>query len=96
MNDVIVLVDMDDVMCNFVESLCNWLNKEYVTNVTVNDITEWELKKFFPGLSIDDIFNPTHTEDFWKTVTPIDGSQETIRKLMHEGYKVYICTSILI
>lgn len=93
MNEVIVLVDMDDVMCNFVEALCNWLNKEHGTSVVVDDITEWELRKFFPGLSIDEIFNPTHTEEFWKTVTPIEGAPETIRKLIHEGFKVYICTS---
>lgn len=94
MRKIVVLVDMDDVMCNFVESLCSWLNKEYQTNVTKQDITEWDLRKFFPTLSVDEIFDPTHTDDFWKTVAPIDGSQEFIRKLMkNDAYDVYICTS---
>ena len=93
MDNIIVLIDMDDVMCEFVEALCKCLNNKYHTNVSPYEITGWGLPEYFPSLTVDEIFNPTHTAEFWSTVRPMNGAPEKIKLLMDEGFKIYVCTS---
>ena len=66
----VLLVDMDDVIENLCPCWCRWLNEHYGTNVSAEEIVDWDINKFFPELTREQIFEPLFKEEFWKTVTP--------------------------
>ena len=92
-NNITILIDMDDVLCSFMKALCECLDKIYHTNVFIDDVRDWRLTKAFPSLTEEEIFAPTHTEDFWNTVQPKDEAVKYTKMLIDEGYNVYICTA---
>ena len=92
-NSLVVLIDLDDVMCEFVDGLCRWLHSKHNTNVLATDIKGWNLKQYFPTLSEDDIWEPTHTREFWDTVNVKEGAVKYIKALIDDGHQVYICTA---
>ena len=93
MKKLTILVDMDDTMENFCVVWVNKLNKKYGTCVHIDDIKEWDIHKFFPELSKDEIFSPLFCEDFWKEVRPLDGAVQYIEKLINDGHKIIVVTA---
>ena len=93
MKDITVLIDADDVLWDLLGPWCAWLNEKHGTNVRAEDIEDWDISLYFPSLSREEIFAPSLEEDFWKTVQPKEGAVEYVRKLIDDGFKVYICTA---
>lgn len=91
--DTIVLIDMDDTIEYLLKSWCSWLNEKYGTNMQDKDITEWHMTSFFPSLTTEQVLEPLHLESFWKTVKPMPDAIEYVKKLVDDGFQVYICTS---
>ena len=90
---ITVLIDVDDTIENLCEEWCNYLNRKYGTMVTYKDVTEWDMRKFFPNLTKEQVFEPLHNEEFWDLVKPKDGAVEYLKRLIDDGFKVYLCTS---
>lgn len=90
---MIILVDMDDTIEDLLGSWCNWLNNNYGTSVEPESINQWEVKKFFPQLTVEEVFSPFDDKEFWKTVKPKSGSIKYLKKLIKEGNEVYIVTA---
>lgn len=88
-----ILVDVDNVLEDLVAAWVEALNKKYDRNVSPNDIIEWDITKFFPDLSRNQIFSPLHTKELWESLTPIPGAEEYLEKLVHDGHKVILLTS---
>ena len=91
--DITILVDIDDTIENLCEEWCNLLNRQYGTSVTYLDVTEWDISKFFPSLTREQVFEPIYNEELWQYVKPKPGAVEYIKKLMDDGFTVYLCTS---
>jgi len=90
--DFIIGIDMDDTLENLNESWTNWLNKKYNLSVNPEEICDWEMKKFFPTLTDEQLYGPLYDPEFWETVRPKDGAQEYLKKLINMGFTVYIVT----
>lgn len=88
-----ILIDMDDVLEELTEPWCNALNESFGTSVKPTDITEWDMKKFFPTLSSDQIYSPLHKESFWETVRARYDAIIYLPKLMSDGHELYVVTS---
>lgn len=88
-----ILIDMDDTIENLCEAWVEWLNSKYGLDVKVTDITEWDMTKFFPSLTPDEIYEPLKNDEFWCTVQPKADAQKYIKRLQDDGYKVLICTT---
>lgn len=88
-----ILVDMDDTATWLLPVWVNWLNHKHNLNVDWHDIKEWDMSKFFPNLTKEQVFEPLHNEEFWDLVKPKDGAVEYLKKLIDDGFKVYLCTS---
>lgn len=88
-----ILVDVDDVIENLCPCWCHWLNENYGTNVSAEDIIGWDISKFFPELTHEQIFEPLLTEGFWKTVTPKLDAIKYLNLLYEEGYRIFLCTA---
>lgn len=94
MNEKIkILVDIDDTMANLSKAWCQELNRLYGTNVAPSDIKSWNLAKYFPEIPEEKVYLPLHSNSFWATVEPLPDASKYIKKLIDEGFDVYICTA---
>lgn len=91
--DFVILLDMDDVLVNLKKHWVDWLNTKYDLNVNHLDITAWGLKTFFPSLTDEEIWSPLFETEFWSSVTPKDGAIHCVKKLIDEGFQVYVVTA---
>ena len=92
-SSIVILIDIDDTVEDLLSAWCNWLNEKYKTTVDINDITEWDMCKFFPSLTKEQVFEPLHQNYFWKTVEPKHDAMTYVSKLFNEGYNIFFCTS---
>lgn len=88
-----ILVDMDDVLINFLETWVDELNREYGTSVKYDDITEWNMAKFFSELSRKQLYDVLSKESFWEKTSPKDKAVEYLKKLIDDGHQIYVCTA---
>lgn len=89
-----IAVDMDDVIENLLEAWLNWLNTTYKTSVRLNDVDDWELEKFYPALTKEQIYEPLSKEEFWTTVKPKQDAITYLKKLRTEECQdIYIVTN---
>ena len=93
MNGTTILIDIDDTIEYLCKTWVDWLNIKYHSNVKYEDITEWDIRSFFPTLSKEEVFYPIHQSWFWKLVKPMPGAIKYIKKLIEDGFQVYLCTS---
>lgn len=91
--DFVILVDMDDVLECLVEAWVARLNEKYSRNVKPEDVVEWNICTYFPGLTKEQVHSPLFEDDFWKSVKPKDGAIENVSKLHSEGFPIYVVTS---
>lgn len=90
---MVILVDLDNVLINTGEAWVEILNERHGTTVKYDDISEWDMTKFFPSLTRDEVYMPLSDGSVLSRVSPIPGSRETIERLMFEGDDVYVLTS---
>lgn len=89
-----ILVDMDNVLENMGEAWVERINARYGTDVKYDNISDWDIAKFFPTLTREMVFSPLSESDFWENnVKPIDGAVETLKRLIGEGNDVYVVTA---
>ena len=55
-SDIVVLLDMDDTIVGLCEAWCKRLNDTHGTSTKIDDITEWDISKFFPTLTREQVF----------------------------------------
>ena len=91
--EFVILVDMDDVLECLIEAWVARLNEKYNRNVSPENVVEWDVCVYFPGLTKEQVHSPLFEDDFWKSVKPKDGAMEYVSKLHSEGFSIYIVTS---
>lgn len=92
-SDITILIDIDDTLIELLPAWCKWLNELYDFNVKLEEVTNWDISKFFPTLTPEEVFEPLYTDYFWKTVKPKDESVKYVKQLIDDGFNVYLCTS---
>lgn len=90
---ITLLVDMDDTIENLLPAWTEWLNKKHGTSVKADDITGWDVQKFFPSLTKDEVYAPLYEDEFWGTVQPKEDAVHHLAHLNKLGFKLYICTN---
>lgn len=91
--DIKILIDIDDVIEKLLPAWVEWLNRKYNFTVDYNAIDDWNISKFFPDLTREQVFEPLHKRIFWWTVKPRKDAMVYIKKLFDEGYDLYLCTA---
>ena len=92
-SEFVILVDMDDVLENLIEAWVNRLNEKYNRNVKVEDVQEWDICKYFPGLEKSQVHSPLFEDNFWSSVQPKRDAMLFLEKLHNEGFSIFIVTS---
>ena len=88
-----ICIDMDDTIEYLLPAWLRWLNNKHNLNVSIDDITGWDMRPFFPSLTLDQICEPLNIPEFWDTVKPMSDAIKYIEMLINDGHKVYICTA---
>lgn len=88
-----ILVDMDNVLENLGDVWVDELNKRHGFTMTHDDITEWNMEKFYPTLSRTKVFAPLHDEAIWRRVEPLPGAQDSVSKLQRDGHEIIVVTA---
>lgn len=93
MKNITILIDIDDTLIELLPAWCKWLNDLYGLNVKPDEVTDWDGARFFPTLTKEQVFEPLHTDYFWKTVEPKDEAVKYVKQLIDDGFNVYLCTT---
>lgn len=88
-----IVVDIDDVLNELCKCWVETLNERYNCFVRHEDITDWNIKRFFPELTEQEVYGVLLDENFWKTVTPKQDAMQYMMKLYQDEYDIYLCTS---
>lgn len=91
--DITILVDIDDTIENLLQAWICWLNAQYDQHVNWWEVNDWDISKFYPGLTKAQVFEPLHQETFWYRVLPKYDATVYLRRLFDEGFDIYLCTS---
>ena len=94
-SDITILIDIDDTIEDLLAAWCKWLNDLYGLNVKPDEVTDWDVARFFPTLTKEQVFEPLHTDHFWKTVEPKDEAVKYVKQLIDDGFNVYLCTTLM-
>ena len=88
-----ILIDMDDTIEYLLADWLKWLNERYDTNVTEEDIHDYDITKAFPSLEPAEVYAPLQFHDLWANIKPIPGARYAIERMQNDGHEVYIVTS---
>ena len=88
-----ILVDMDDTMEQLLQAWVAGVNARYGTHAAYGDVTDWDVSKTFPGLTREQVYAIPMEPGFWRTVQPVPGAAETLRRLQEKGHDVYVVTA---
>jgi 5'(3')-deoxyribonucleotidase len=90
---VIIGLDFDGTINCMLDTWLEWLNRKHSMHISVEDIKEWELAKYYPTLTKTELFEPLNTPEFWDEVKFQKDAVEVIEKLIQDGHEIYIITS---
>jgi 5'(3')-deoxyribonucleotidase len=91
--DVTVLIDVDDTLIDLLPAWVDWLNEHHGLNVDYESITEWDMMKFFPTLTKEQVFAPLGDMLFWSGVKPKNGAERYLKMIIKQGFDCYLCSA---
>ncbi len=89
---MIIIYDLDDVLCECVEGICAWYNETYPEHPAVTPATfrGWDMSRFTPiGAEIYTYFDT----NFYLTTRPTVGAAGLLRATKEAGHTNVIATS---
>ena len=93
MKKLTILVDADGVLENFSDAWVAHLNKKYGTDVSPDDVREWDMTKVFSMLTPEQVLSTELDAELYENLQPIPGGPETIRRLLSDGHEIFVVTN---
>lgn len=93
MRSLTLLIDMDDVMWDLVGVWVDELNRRFGTSVAFEDITDWNIARFFPELTSDELFAPLYDPAMWTKLQPMQNAPEIMERLINDGHRLRSVTA---
>ena len=84
---------MDDTIEHLLKAWVDGVNKKYGCSVSCEEIRSWDVSAAFPGLTREQVYDIPMQPGFWKTVDPIDGASDALKRLINAGHEVFIVTA---
>lgn len=91
MNKPVIIIDMDDTIAETTSTWQARLKEKYGVD-PVKEITEYNMKKFYPTLTDDQVYGIIREPDFFRILPPIEGAQEAIQDFISRGWDVRLGT----
>lgn len=90
---MVILTDVDETIEELLVPWTTYLNAAYGTNVTKDDIREWDMAKAYPTLTSEQLYEPLKMRELWESVEEIPNAGYYMQKLMSEGDEIILVTS---
>ena len=90
---LVILTDADNVMENLTHEMFLLIDELYGTDVTYDDLRDWDLTTAFPTLTREQVYGTELNETLYDRVKPIDGAQTVLKRLIDAGHEVYVVTN---
>lgn len=91
-NKPVLAVDQDDVLAILLEAWLEAYNKDFGDNLTVQDITSWQISKIVKPEAKHQIFDYLDIPEFMEGLRLKPGSQEYLKKLS-EHFEIFVVTA---
>jgi 5'(3')-deoxyribonucleotidase len=89
-----LLIDQDQVICDWVGRILEWYNEDKKTSFTKADITSWDVKMNLGEHSEDFLRSCMRYPEFYRDLEPVEGAIYGMRRLIDLGHDVVIATAI--
>lgn len=88
---MIIGIDMDDTLYDFVSLVLDRYNNEYNDNVTVDDIKEWDIHQFLKP-ECKNVFSFVD-DGLFENITIEEDAKEFVERLFTKKHEVYFVTA---
>lgn len=92
---MVIVCDVDNVICNLQEIVVNLFNERYGTNYTLDNFTDYDVMNVLPTDEAIAMINIYGESGLYNKVKPLIGAQDALQKLIHEGHQVYLVTDAI-
>ena len=92
---MVIACDIDNVLNNLQEAVTKLFNERYNTCYTLNDFHDYDVANVLPvkeAIAMKEMFGEHGIYDY---VKPLAGAQESLQKLVNDGYQIYLVTDAL-
>ncbi len=79
-----IIMDLDEVVVQFIQPLINEYNRRYSSDITIEDITQWSLPA--------DMCSIFHEVNFFARLIPFPGAIQGIKLLKVQGHEVILAS----
>ena len=86
-------VDCDNVINNLAESIIDVYNKDYNDNLSIADITTYNMRQFFKNVSPDKFCDYFMDKRVWDNIKVLENCVATLKKYHDLGCEIYIVTA---
>lgn len=93
MKRLTILVDADDVIDDLLPAWLAVLNRMSGQSLEPEDITDWNIQKFYPTLPADTVYAVPSGPEFWDLVGAVPGAEDGLKALLDAGHQVRIVTA---
>lgn len=88
-----ILVDIDDVCNNLMETTLEFFNRENDASYSLEDFTDYGIYNCIPEEDADKMHKLFLRKDLWEAVRPTCDAQMTLKQMLNDGHEVYLCTA---
>ena len=88
-----IMVDCDCVLNNLIERTCQIFNERYDTNISEETFTYYDIYKCLAFEDAEKFKALWSKRELWDSLSPVYHSQWGMKKLVDDGFNVYIATS---
>ena len=90
---MVICCDVDGVLNNLMDVILDAYNSKHDSNYTLKNVTCHNWKKCFaPEIAVGLEYISTDP-NIWSKVSPLDGAQDFLKRLIHDGHQVYLVTN---
>ena len=90
---MIILCDIDNVVCDTTAAILTQYNEEYNDNLTIDDIKTYWMERYVKPEAKEKFYEFFLKKETWKRVKPIEENIKGIQWLIDNGHDVYFVTA---
>lgn len=88
-----VALDCDEVLNNLIEKTLELYNTRHGTGLTADIFTQYDFYKCLPFEIAEELTSIFMEKELWDSLSPAPDSQWGVKKLIDNGYDVYVATA---
>jgi 5'(3')-deoxyribonucleotidase len=89
---MLIVLDQDEVLCEWLNTVLKWYNEDRGTTYTRADVTQWDVISCLPN-SRDFLRSILRYPETYRDLEPVPGAIDGVKKLIDDGHDVVIATA---